>query len=247
MPQHGKRVRPAGGCRPRSVQQCLVVRSRFEPDLLRLGRLFDEQVKQRYPQGAHDVQLRTQVALARGSGRARWSDDGTKQEPADALLGRRGYVDLLLTGMDTETSLPFHVVAEVKNTDWTRITPNRVRRNVNRHRLQLWSYLEPLLDHVDAGAASWAQGALVYPSRPRHAQESLIDDALDGWGSQPFITTRSPRGVRGPPQSPMPPASGAEFGRSAGRDSRVRDESGRWDRFSASLESRTRVSAPREN
>jgi hypothetical protein len=111
--------------------------------------------------------------------------------PPDAKLGRGGRLDILLTGIDPERQLPFEVIVEVKNTAWERIALHHVRPNVNRYRLQLWSYiesqrlperdrrLEPAPERIDSDQLAWVQGFLLYPTRPDSAREELLSAVLD--------------------------------------------------------------------
>jgi hypothetical protein len=155
----------------------------FEPDVLRLGRAFGVKVQAEYPRGARGVGTQAEHRVERGSGRAIWAKDGTKLEPIGARLGRRGRMDLLLEGLDEDSGLPFQVVLEIKRTNWDRQAEHRVAPNVARHRLQVWSYLEPLLERVDVGEVSWVQGAVVYPRRPRKAgRASDIEQRLGEYG-----------------------------------------------------------------
>jgi hypothetical protein len=85
--------------------------------------------------------------------------------------------------------LPAIVVLEVKNTRWQRQADQNMRRNLNRHGRQVWRYLEPLVDRVDAGEIAWVQGALVYPERPEPERAALVETILgegesdgEGWG-----------------------------------------------------------------
>ena len=139
----------------------------FEPDVLRLGKAFGIEVQAEYPARTRDVRTRAEQQVERGSGRAVWTEGGSKSEPRGARLGRRGRIDLLLEGLDEESGLPFQVVLEIKRTDWDRQAAGRVVPNVARHRLQVWSYLEPVLERLDNGELAWVQAALVYPRRPR--------------------------------------------------------------------------------
>jgi hypothetical protein len=157
--------------------------SSFEPDILRLGKAFDLEVSHLYLTDTRDALALAQPAVARGSGRAHWDDQAHKSQPPSARLGRTGRADLILRGTDDETRLPFYVVIEAKNTDWDTQQSHRIKPNVDRHRRQLWSYLEPLLDQVDEHQAAYVQGALLYPKRPKlQARANEIVEALAAYG-----------------------------------------------------------------
>lgn len=154
-----------------------------EPLILRLGKAFGAEVAAVYLSAGDLAGADKEATVARGSGRARWDDEHRKVEPPGALLGRSGRIDVRLEGRDGETGLPFYVVVEIKNTDWDRQAGGRVGVNVGRHRRQVWSYLEPLLDRADAGEVAWAQAALAYPARPRTAgRADAIEAALADHG-----------------------------------------------------------------
>jgi hypothetical protein len=164
--------------------------ARFEPDILRLGKEFGELVAIEYSRGFPEAGPPEQPA-ERGSGRVRWTYDGERWERTDhgRPPARRGRTDLRLEVRDDDSGLPIIVVLEVKNTDWRRQTPSNVRRNLTRHARQVWRYLEPLADRVDAGEIESIQGALVYPARPGSERTALIEAILgegetpgDGWG-----------------------------------------------------------------
>src|SRR3954470_25031944 len=141
--------------------------TRFEPDILRLGKAFGSVVAIEDYLGLPEAGRPEQPA-ERGSGRVRWAHDGERWVRTDhgRPPARRGRTDLRIELRDDESGLPVVVVLEVKNTDWRKQTPQNVRRNLNRHGRQVWRYLEPLVDRVDAGEIAWVQGALVYPERP---------------------------------------------------------------------------------
>lgn len=125
----------------------------FEPEILRFGKAFGVEVQTAYPAGARDVVADAELTVSSVS----------------ELTGRRrtGRIDLVLEGFDDASGLPFRVVIEIKNTDWDRQAPHRVRPNLGRHRRQLWRYLDAELARLDAGELAWVQGALIYPCRPQ--------------------------------------------------------------------------------
>jgi hypothetical protein len=54
--------------------------------------------------------------------------------------GRRGRVDIFVD--DTESKEAGVAVVEIKATDWDKIKPENIRRNVKRQIRQIWSYIE---------------------------------------------------------------------------------------------------------
>jgi hypothetical protein len=162
----------------------------FEPDILRLGKVFGELVAVEYSRGLPEAGPPEEPA-ERGSGRVRWTREGYRWIRTDhgRPPARRGRTDLRLELRDDESGLPVVVVLEVKNTNWGRQTTRNVRRNLSRHGQQMWRYLEPLVDRADAGEIAWVQGALVYPERPDPDRTAVIETVLgegekegEGWG-----------------------------------------------------------------
>jgi hypothetical protein len=164
--------------------------TRFEPDILRLGKQFGEVVAIEYADGLREP-ARAEEPADRGSGRVRWTHHGDRVLRTDQGRPprRRGRTDLRVELRDDESGLPAVVVLEVKNTDWRKQTSTNMRRNLNRHGRQVWRYLEPLVDRVDLGQVAWVQGVLVYPERPDADRATLIETILGpgerdggGWG-----------------------------------------------------------------
>jgi hypothetical protein len=162
----------------------------FEPDILRLGKEFGDLVAIEYSRELA-VAGPPEEPADRGSGRVRWARDGERWVRTDhgRPPARKGRTDVRLELRDDNSGLPVIVVLEVKNTRWGRQTTRNLRCNLNRHGRQVWRYLEPLADRVDAGEIAWVQGALVYPERPEPDRAALIEAILgegetdgEGWG-----------------------------------------------------------------
>jgi len=89
---------------------------------------------------------------------------------------RRGRIDILVTASDNlGTGL---VIVEIKNTNWNATPEHRVPINLRRHVGQVWEYLDPLLDRVEAGEWSFVQGALLYPKRPADPERAALLDVM---------------------------------------------------------------------
>ncbi len=99
----------------------MVEASRFEPDILRIGKAFGQHVAIEYPKGMIDGSAATEV----------W---------VPAVRRRYGRIDLLIEADDS--GRPLLVVVEVKNTDWDARALDRVMPNLSRHARQVWNYLE---------------------------------------------------------------------------------------------------------
>ena len=136
--------------------------SRFEPDVLRVGKAFGKLVATEYPKGMVD-----------GTAAAEY--------PVPAVRRRYGRVDLLIDVDDS--GRPLLVVVEVKNTDWDARADHRVRPNLSRHARQVWNYLDALMPRVDAGELAGLQAALVYPRRPSSpGRAELVEETLGSQG-----------------------------------------------------------------
>jgi hypothetical protein len=88
--------------------------------------------------------------------------------------GGRGRVDLAVVTDDREKML---IIIEIKGTDWDKIRPDRVKRNVQRHIRQLLAYLDTAIGELEAGQWEGIAGALLYPSRPTSAESLACIEA----------------------------------------------------------------------
>src|ERR1035438_8932834 len=59
----------------------------------------------------------------------------------DHANGRRGRMDIFIKGPDSDLL----TVVEIKATNWDRISPGNVRRNVRSHVRQVWRYVNSLI------------------------------------------------------------------------------------------------------
>ncbi len=140
----------------------MVEASRFEPDILRIGKAFGQHVAIEYPKGMIDGSAATEVSVP-------------------AVRRRYGRIDLLIEADDS--GRPLLVVVEVKNTDWDARAHHRVNPNLSRHARQVWNYLEALIPRLDAGELGGLQAALVYPHRPSQpGRAEIIKRKLDSLG-----------------------------------------------------------------
>jgi hypothetical protein len=89
--------------------------------------------------------------------------------------GRHGRVDLAVVTDDHEMML---TVIEIKGTDWDKIRPDRVTRNLRAHLRQLQAYLDTAIDELQAGRWAAVAGALLYPARPENADRLAAIEAI---------------------------------------------------------------------
>ena len=68
-------------------------------------------------------------------------------------------------------------IVEIKNTDWDKIKPENIRRNVKRQARQLWEYIE---FQTDSEGKSVSPG-IIYPKTPKDPEKlKLIESILEG-------------------------------------------------------------------
>ena len=85
-----------------------------------------------------------------------------------------GRADILITEMGDLVA-----VLEIKATDWDRIKPKNVKKNLWRHQHQLYSYIERFLEVDKKGVSAY----IIYPTRPSSAELcTVIDDYLESYG-----------------------------------------------------------------
>ncbi len=87
--------------------------------------------------------------------------------------GRRGRVDVLIDADDD-----LMVVVEMKASDWDRMAPNAVRRNVLRQARQIWDYIESqLAEDKDVSPG------VIFPKQPKSQQRlNLIEKLFEEQG-----------------------------------------------------------------
>jgi hypothetical protein len=130
-----------------------------EPEALRRGKRFHKIVQADLGQDTKDESIRCEVPIEffLKKGKKKW-----------------GRADILISD---ESDLV--AVLEIKATDWDRIKPKNVKKNLWRHQNQLYSYVERFLE-VDMKSVS---AYIIYPTRPSSAELcKVIDDYLEAYG-----------------------------------------------------------------
>jgi hypothetical protein len=134
-----------------------------QPAQLRRGRAFEKRVQSDWQQTA-EGNPQSEVTIPLLSGLTRTG------------RGKRGRMDLFVN----ETG-DFVVVVEIKATDWDRILPKNVQRNLSSHRRQVWHYIDKHLggDRVDVCAG------IIYPTAPKTpGLRERVEEYLNGYGLQ---------------------------------------------------------------
>ena len=68
-------------------------------------------------------------------------------------------------------------IVEIKNTDWDKIKPENIQRNVKRQARQLWDYIE---FQTDSNRRSVSPG-IIYPKIPKDPEKlRLVESILEG-------------------------------------------------------------------
>lgn len=102
---------------------------------------------------------------------------GFKERRWQLVAGRRGRVDLAVEVAGSEQML---VIIEIKATDWDKIPPARLMRNLRRHLRQLQGYLDTAIEEMDAGRWASIAGALLYPARPANTETLTTIETIVG-------------------------------------------------------------------
>ena len=75
----------------------------------------------------------------------------------------------------------FVVVVEIKATNWDRILPKNVQRNLGSHRRQVWKYIDKYLDVDQVNVCA----GIIYPTFPKTlGLRERIEEYLNGYGLQ---------------------------------------------------------------
>ena len=128
-------------------------KSKPEPQRLRAGKDFHRQVQADWRATAQgDVKI-----------------EKTTKKPG----GKAGRMDVFVSEEGSEV----RAIVEIKHSDWDKMKPDAVRRNVKRQARQVWRYIESQesLDGICPG--------IVLPTRPEDAQRlKLIEELFEEEG-----------------------------------------------------------------
>ena len=119
-----------------------------EPRRLREGKAFHKKVQADWEADA-EGDVRTEMTVRK---------DGS----------RTGRLDVFVSEDGSEV----RAVVEIKHSDWDKMTPQAVRRNVKRQARQIWKYIElqPTLDGICPG--------VVFPTRPTDPKRLKLIERL---------------------------------------------------------------------
>lgn len=136
---------------------------RTEPEQLRRGKAFQRVVQRDWLDGAEGSPLvEHTIRLLAAS---------------DRFERRRiGRIDVFVADAGD-----LAVIVEIKATNWDRIKPRNIQRNLASHRRQVWKYIEK---YVDGDGVDVCAG-IIYPSEPKsEGLKERVESYLNGHGLQ---------------------------------------------------------------
>jgi len=115
-----------------------------EPKQLQKGKFFQHEVQDDWVKTAEgQINVECTIPLLKPIG-------GGKQH-------RRGRMDILVDDIGDQVA-----VAEIKATNWDRILPRNITKNLGSHRRQIYEYIEKYID----GEGKTVCPGLIYPTAP---------------------------------------------------------------------------------
>ncbi len=120
-------------------------RMNAEPHVLKRGKAFHKHVQKEWNDTINDGEPHNEKSI-------------------EKLSGRGGRIDVFVDGMDE-----LYSVVEIKSTNWDRIKPENISRNVRRHIRQIFDYVDAVMHKKDVGVSP----GVVYPSLP--SDQAVLD------------------------------------------------------------------------
>ncbi len=128
-----------------------------EPNILKNGKRFHKLIQDEWIATTKDGEARPEKYIKR-------------------VDGRKGRVDILIEELGDFVS-----IIEIKATDWDRIKPENVKRNIRRQIRQVWRYIESQLD-IDSMAVC---PGIIFPKLPNNTGIlELVEDTFNAEGIQ---------------------------------------------------------------
>lgn len=133
----------------------------MEPEQLKRGKEFHKKVQDDWKKEAQ------------GNINVEHTIDLVKQ---DRKRKKKGRIDLFVDDMDDQVA-----VVEIKSTNWDKIKPANIQKNLGSHRRQIWKYISK---YYDGDKLSVSPG-IIYPHEPISGELKIrIETYLNDWGIQ---------------------------------------------------------------
>ena len=132
-----------------------------EPRQLRRGKIFQREVQDDWVKTAEGrINIECTIPLLK---------------PVDGkMTRRRGRMDILVDDMGDQVA-----VVEIKATNWDRIFPRNITKNLGSHRRQIYKYIDKYLDGEDKTVCP----GLIYPTAPTSpGLKERIEEYLNDYG-----------------------------------------------------------------
>lgn len=131
----------------------------MEPEQLKRGKEFQEKV---------------QKDFKRNSDGSPEKEAFISFEKMKEIRQKSGRMDIVITYDDDD----FIMIMEIKATEWDRIKPRNIRKNLWRHGRQLHRYIDKYMEVDNLGSVGLA---MIYPSAPKKEglREKIEDMALE--------------------------------------------------------------------
>lgn len=115
-----------------------------EPERLKDGKRFQEIVQQDFEQHSKDGTVRREAVVS--------------FKELKKIKQKSGRMDILVEELGD-----FVTILEIKATDWDKIKPKNIKRNLYRHQKQLFNYIDKYveIDHLDVCLG------IIYPQPPQ--------------------------------------------------------------------------------
>lgn len=116
-----------------------------EPEQLKRGKVFQEIVQTDYSKGRTDKSVGI--------------EEGVKFEGLPKIKQKRGRMDIFIR----DSGDGYVMIIEIKATNWDKIKPKNIKRNLYRHSKQLYNYIDKFLEIDDKTVGL----AVIYPEPPK--------------------------------------------------------------------------------
>lgn len=132
-----------------------------EPKQLQRGKIFQREVQEDWAKTAQGrINVECTIPL--------------QQSAKNSVRPRRVRMDILVDDLGDQVA-----VVEIKVTDWDRIIPRNITKNLGAHRRQIYKYIEEYLD----GEGIDVCPGLIYPSAPaKPGLKERIEEYLGDYG-----------------------------------------------------------------